>query len=217
MLIGIDLDTKPGTYPIALQAGAARATHRLIVRAKSFPTRTLTVDPAFVNPPASVLPRIREDQRQLAACWTKSAATRLWSAAFVAPVPQPADSAFGVRSVYNGQARSPHGGADFRSPTGTPIKAPNAGQIVCARDLYFTGQTVVVDHGLGMFSTLAHLSEIQVREGELVLAGHVVGLVGATGRVTGPHLHWGLRLAGARIDPLSALALLGGQDTHLTR
>src|SRR4029079_12651997 len=105
--------------------------------------------------------------------------------------------------------RSPHSGTDFLSPAGTPIHAPNAGRILAARDFYFTGNTVIIERGLGVFSLLAHLSRLDVREGDLVTAGQIVGLVGATGRVTGPHLHWALRVSGARVDGLSALALLG--------
>ena len=108
-----------------------------------------------------------------------------------------------------GEPRAPHRGADFLSPAGEPIKSPNAGRIVAARELYFTGNTLVIDHGLGLISMLAHLSRIDVREGELVAPGQIVGLVGATGRVTGPHLHWTLSVSGARVDPLALLALLG--------
>ena len=97
------------------------------------------------------------------------------------------------------------------APTGTPVKAPNAGRIVAARALFYTGNTVIVDHGLGVFSTLAHLSRIDVHEGDLVAPGELLGLVGATGRVTGPHLHWALSVSGARVDPLSLLELLGSE------
>src|SRR5262249_47987494 len=105
--------------------------------------------------------------------------------------------------------RSPHGGTDFLSPSGTAFKSPNAGRIVCARDLYFTGNTVIIDHGLGMFSMLAHLSRLDVKEGDTVTPSQIVGLVGSTGPVLGPPLHWALNVNGARVDPLSALALLG--------
>jgi murein DD-endopeptidase MepM/ murein hydrolase activator NlpD len=105
--------------------------------------------------------------------------------------------------------RSPHGGADFPSASGTPIVAPNGGRVVLAKNLYFTGNTVVLDHGLGLLSLLAHMSAIDVKEGDVVTAGKVVGKVGATGRVTGPHLHWAVRLGGARIDPVAVLTLLG--------
>jgi murein DD-endopeptidase MepM/ murein hydrolase activator NlpD len=126
---------------------------------------------------------------------------------FVRPVPDVATSRFGTRSIFNGELRRPHGGADFLSSEGAPVKSPNAGRAVAVRDLYFTGNTVIIDHGLGVFSLLAHLSATDVREGDLVSAGQVVGRVGATGRVTGPHLHWAFTVVGARVDPLSVLAL----------
>ena len=208
-LVGIDLDVKPGTYPVTVQAAAAHTAYDLVVRPRKFRTRTLTVDPAFVTPPESERERIEREAKLLEETWRSSSAERLWSDAFVRPVPQPANSAFGTRSVFNGQPRTAHGGADFLSPAGTPILAPNAGRIVVARPLYFSGNTVVIDHGLGLFSMLAHLSAFEVHEGDRVTAGQRLGLVGATGRVTGPHLHWAVRASGARVDPLSVLSLLG--------
>ncbi len=213
VLVGIDLETRPGTYPVTIDAGAGRtaahAIYDLVVAPKTFPTRKLKVDEAFVNPPASAQARIQRDAATLAAVWQHSVEAALWRGDFTRPVPNPANSAFGTRSVYNGQPRSPHSGADFLSPAGTPVKAPNAGKIVLAEDLYYTGQTVVIDHGLGLFSLFAHLSAIDVHAGDAVTTGEVVGRVGATGRVTGPHLHWMVRVGGARIDPLSLLATLG--------
>jgi murein DD-endopeptidase MepM/ murein hydrolase activator NlpD len=210
MLVGIDLDVVPGTYAVTVEAGvASKATSKLVVLPKAFPTRNLKVDEAFVNPPASVQDRIARDARELDRRWTHSSTTRLWTEPFVRPVSDPANSAFGTRSVYNGQARSPHAGADFLSAAGTPVKAPNAGRVVLAEDLYYTGNTVIIDHGLGLFSVFAHFSVIDVHEGDTVVRGAIVGKVGATGRVTGPHLHWTVRAGGARIDPLSLLAMLG--------
>jgi murein DD-endopeptidase MepM/ murein hydrolase activator NlpD len=210
VLVGIDLDVKPGPHVVTVGAGTAPVvTHRLAVAPKAFPTRRLKVDPNFVNPPATVLARIEEESRELAELWASSARARLWSDPFVRPVPQPANSAFGTRSVLNGETRSPHGGADFASPTGTPVQSPGGGRVVLAKSLYYTGHTVVIDHGLGLISLFAHLSEIDVQTGDTVNAGSTVGRVGATGRVTGPHLHWTVRAGGARIDPLSLLALLG--------
>jgi murein DD-endopeptidase MepM/ murein hydrolase activator NlpD len=215
-LIGIDLEVKPGSYPVTVIAGAnahsVAAELPLVVGRGVFRTRRLTVKDAFVTPPAAEQARIEEDARLLAAVWASSADERYWSAAFARPVPGAANSAFGTRSVFNGQRRNPHGGADFLSGAGTPVHAPNAGRVVVARDLYFSGNTVVIDHGLGLFSMLAHLSAIHVQEGDAVAADQVVGLVGATGRVTGPHLHWAVRAGNARIDPLSLLALLGQRD-----
>ncbi len=212
-IVGIDLDVKPGSYAILVDTGTApgeaRTIHHVTVRPKQFPTRRLTVDEAFVNPPEAVQNRIQEEARLLEALWSASASSRLWDGAFARPVPQPANSAFGSRSIFNGQPRSPHGGADFPSPTGTPVAAPNSGRVVLAKDLYYTGNTVVIDHGLGLVSLFAHLSAMNVREGDAVAKGQILGLVGATGRVTGPHLHWTLRANGARVDPLSLLAVLG--------
>jgi murein DD-endopeptidase MepM/ murein hydrolase activator NlpD len=167
------------------------------------------VDPAFVNPPESERQRIEHDTERLNRVWQSSAGERQWTGPFVRPVPQAANSRFGTRSIFNGEARNPHGGADFPSPSGTPIHAPNAGRIVLAEPLYFSGNTIVIDHGLGLFSLLAHLSVIGVRDGDRVSAGQVIGRVGATGRVTGAHLHWAVRANGARVDPVALLTLLG--------
>jgi murein DD-endopeptidase MepM/ murein hydrolase activator NlpD len=216
-LVGIDIDQKPGTSSIVIDArtstGSVRATEPLKILPKQFPTRVLRVDPDFVNPPGSVQPRIERDALFLRNTYARSAGERLWHGSFVRPVPGEANSRFGTRSIFNGEPRSPHSGADFLSGTGTPIKAPSGGRVVAARDLYFTGNTVIIDHGLGVFSMLAHLSRLDVREGDLVAPGQIVGLVGATGRVTGPHLHWALRVSGARIDPMSALELLSDAES----
>jgi murein DD-endopeptidase MepM/ murein hydrolase activator NlpD len=216
-LVGIDLDVRPGPYRVDVDAsapGAAieRATYDLTVLARHFPTRQLKVDEAYVNPPADVQERIAAEARELDAVWKTTSVERYWAGPFVRPVPGPANSQFGTRSVFNGVPRAPHGGGDFLSGAGTPIKAPNAGRVVVARGLYFTGNTVVIDHGLGLISMLAHLSETDVHEGDAVEAGQIVGKVGATGRVTGPHLHWAVRANGARVDPLSLLSLLGDKD-----
>ena len=210
-LVGIDLDVKPGIYPAAITAGTARATYDLQVVPRAFRTRRLTVDEAFVTPPKSEEARIEREAALLADTWKAPADERLWSGAFVRPVAEPANSAFGTRSIFNGKPRNAHSGADFLSPAGTPVHAPNAGRIAVARLLYFSGNTVIIDHGLGLFSLLAHLSAIDVREGDRVAAGQVIGKVGATGRVTGPHLHWTVRAANARVDPLSLLAVLGAE------
>jgi murein DD-endopeptidase MepM/ murein hydrolase activator NlpD len=210
VLVGIDMDVKPGTYPVEIEAGPqARTVYSLAVKPRRFPTRTLKVDPDLVNPPPSEMERIARETQQLHRIWDAPASARIWDGPFVPPVPDAANSSFGTRSIYNGQPRSPHSGTDFLSPAGRPIKAPNAGRVVLAAPLYFTGGTVVIDHGLGVLSLFAHLSSIGVREGDTVKTGDVIGEVGATGRVTGAHLHWSVRVAGARVDPLSLLAALG--------
>lgn len=215
-LVGIDLDVRPGTYSVSVSAtsptGATTARHRLAVRAKRFATRRLTVDPNFVDPPESEGARIQKEAAALTAAWEGAAGpTPVPELAFAPPVPHKANSAFGTRSIFNGRPRSAHSGADFPSPAGTPIKAPAPGKVVIAGDLYFSGGTVVVDHGLGIVSLFGHMSQILVKAGDDVVLGAELGLVGATGRVTGPHLHWTVRVNGARVDPLSLVALLPGR------
>lgn len=212
-LLGIDLDAPLGEHRIRLDALNGREPIRaetiITVVSKKFTTRQLKVAPDFVNPPAAVQERIVRESKLLATLLDNSAPERLWSTPFVRPVPHRANSRFGSRSVFNGEPRNPHSGTDFLSPAGTPVKAPAAGRVVLAQALYFSGRTVMIDHGLGVFSQLLHLSRFDVEEGETIEAGTVVGRVGATGRVTGAHLHWSLRIGGTRVDPLSALELLG--------
>ncbi len=212
-LVGIDLEIPPGRYTIAVRVVTPRAAEEKLIRVRvkprPFATRRLTVDKAFVNPPPGTLGRIERDERLLREVWTTPVPERLWRVPFLRPVPGAANSRFGMRSIFNGEPRNPHTGADLLSAAGTPVVAPAAGRVRVARDLYFSGNTVVIDHGGGLFSLLAHLSVVDVSEGQDIAAGSVIGRVGATGRVTGPHLHWAVRVSGARIDPISVLALLG--------
>ena len=216
-LVGIDLLVEPGVYPAAIDGKSGAQTFRtkyeLKVEPRRFPVRKLTVDDAFVNPPKATLDRIKREAAELQRLLKQTTPERLWAGAFVRPVPGAANSVFGTRSIFNGQPRDPHSGADLLSPAGTPIHAPAGGRIILARDLYFTGNTVLIDHGLGLLSLLAHMSVLKVHEGDTVTAGQIVGEVGATGRVTGPHLHWAVRVGGARVDPLSVLALVAS-DSH---
>ncbi len=213
-LLGIDLDTKPGRYQVKLSGegtggSAVVGQYALTVSARSFPTRRLTVDENFVSPPVSVQARIKAEAAKVSAIFNSVAAERYWSGSFRVPVPGAPISAFGKRSVYNGQPRSPHSGTDFQGATGTPIVAPNAGVVAMAENLYYSGNTVIIDHGLGLFSYFGHMSAFSVHTGDRVVTGQVVGKVGATGLVTGPHLHWSVRLDGTRVDPMSLLDLLG--------
>ncbi|OFV95132.1 MAG: hypothetical protein A3F68_10700 [Acidobacteria bacterium RIFCSPLOWO2_12_FULL_54_10] len=212
-LVGIDLGAQPKKYPVLLTATSignkkTQSRYELTVQAKDFPTRRITVQEQYVNPPAEELERIQREDKKVATIFSEISKEKLWSGGFLRPVPGEATSSFGVRSVLNGQARSPHSGTDFRGAEGTPVAAPNAGKIVLAENLYFSGNVVIIDHGWSMFSYFAHLSKISVQEGQEVSVGDLIGSIGMTGRVTGPHLHWSLRLAGARVDPLSLLEIL---------
>lgn len=206
-LVGIDLDVAPGPYTLELLPPGLIAAPELTldVQPKQFPTRTLRVAPRYVEPPPDETARIVREAAVLAGLY-KTWTPRVWTGPFVLPIAARPTSNFGSRSIFNGQPRSPHAGVDFGSPTGTPVSAPAAGTVVLASDLFFTGNTVVLDHGGGLLSIFAHLSVLVVKQGELVAPGTVLGEVGATGRVTGPHLHWSVRLHGARVDPLSLVA-----------
>jgi murein DD-endopeptidase MepM/ murein hydrolase activator NlpD len=214
-LIGIDLETAPGTYPVQVAAESAdarplTATYPLAVAARQFPTRRLRVAPAYVEPPAAEVKRIAADAARLDALFRTTTGPSL-PGRFEAPIAAAPQDTFGARSIFNGQSRSPHAGVDFRAPSGTPIASPAAAVVVLADDLFFTGRTVALDHGLGLISVLAHMSKIAVRVGDAVQPGDVVGEVGATGRATGPHLHWSVRLNGARVDPMSLMEVLGAE------
>jgi len=214
-LIGVDLETAPGTYPVQIAAESADArplpaTHLLAVAARRFPTRRLRVAPVYVEPPAAEIERIAADAARLDALF-RTTTGQSFPGRFEAPIAAAPQNTFGARSIFNGQSRSPHAGVDFRAPSGTPIASPAAAVVVLADDLFFTGRTVALDHGLGLISVLAHLSKIAVRVEDAVQPGDVVGEVGATGRATGPHLHWSVRLNGARVDPMSLLEVLGAE------
>jgi murein DD-endopeptidase MepM/ murein hydrolase activator NlpD len=211
-LVAADLEAKPGGYEVEVIGAdgtgtAASGQGTVTVVRKQFETRRLRVGGEFVNPPADETERIASDAKRLATLFGQIT-PRAWRGPFRPPVPGTATSSFGRLSVLNGQPRGRHQGADFRAATGTSVVAPNTGRVVLADDLYFSGNTVVIDHGLGMFSLLAHLSRLDVTAGQDVVRGEMLGLSGATGRVTGPHLHWALRLSEFSVDPLSVVAVL---------
>jgi murein DD-endopeptidase MepM/ murein hydrolase activator NlpD len=212
-LIGIDLETARGRYPLQLRGTlldgeAVRAVHTLDVRDKKFATRRLTVDEQYVTPPKALEERIANEAKLLAEVFAAVTPEKRWQGPFVVPVPARPNSNFGRRSILNGKPRSPHTGIDFPADAGTPIRAPNSGRVVLAADLYYSGNTVILDHGLGLYSFFAHLSRFSVHDGDVVKTGGIVGRVGSTGRSTGPHLHWTVRLVGTRVDPLSLMAAL---------
>jgi murein DD-endopeptidase MepM/ murein hydrolase activator NlpD len=209
-LVGIPLDTPQGSQELLVQAtdpSGAVVTSRLALRVhdKQFATRRLTVDPRFVDPPANEVERILREQALLNETFV-TVTERLWRGAFVPPVPARPNSSFGRLTVFNNEPRGRHQGADYAVGTGTPVRAPNAGRIVIADDLYFSGNTIVLDHGGGLFSLFAHLSRMTLPRGAVVTKGDKVGEVGATGRVTGPHLHWAVRLGDVSVDPQSLIA-----------
>jgi len=209
-VFGVPLDTPAGQYEIAIHAigePVANTTGRFSFRVqdKDFATRRLRLDQKFVDPPQAEAQRIAQDAKTMANIFSKVRPARLWDGPFQAPVSNASNSSFGRLTLFNGAPRGRHQGADFRSPAGTSVRAPNAGEVVLASDLYFAGSTVILDHGLGLYSLFAHLSKFQVSVGDHVATGEVVARSGATGRVTGAHLHWAVRLGNTSVDPLSLI------------
>jgi murein DD-endopeptidase MepM/ murein hydrolase activator NlpD len=210
-LVGIDLGAKPGELQLSITVrssdGESREAYALRVDPAKFGTRRLTLPAALVTPPKSELPRIARENARVSAILEQANVDRLWALPFVPPVPGVTISRFGRLSIMNGRAGSRHNGIDLRAAEGSPVCAPNAGRVVLADELYYSGRTIILDHGEGLFSYLGHFSRLAVGVGDMVAREQLVGYAGATGRVTGPHVHWGVRLGGARVDPLSLLAV----------
>lgn len=210
-LVGVDVDAKPEASKFRLkarsQSGAEHESEMSIkVKAKAFRTESFSVPPSFDQMTPETLEEIRREQAAFRRVFENSVPERLWDAPFVRPVPHEASaSSFGARRIINGTARAPHSGTDLTAPAGTEVVAANHGRVVLVGNFFFAGGSVVLDHGGGLFTMYFHLSELKVEEGATVKKGDVVGLSGATGRVTGAHLHWGARLANARIEPFELL------------
>ena len=214
-ILGVDLEKAPGTYPLVVHvqtAGGkpASCTIQIPIRAGKFATERLQVGKEFVEPSAEQIQRANEERDKLRAIFDKITPEKLWDGDFRVPLDGVSTGGnFGKRRVLNGQPGSPHSGVDFPAVTGTPIHAAQSGRVALAQELFFSGNTVVVDHGLGIYTFYGHLSEIDVKPGDELQTGQVLGKVGATGRVTGPHLHWGLTVERARVNPLQLVKVLG--------
>lgn len=215
-LLPVPLEMVAGTYPlpgVVVEEGGKTLPFELelLVSQLERPRESLTLPDRMVSPrdPAD-LARIKRESSLLNALFEQRG-TRLWDR-FERPVDDPVSSVFGKRRLLNGEPRAPHSGTDFRSPLGTPVRALSSGRIVLAQDLFYTGQTIVMDHGEGLFSVYAHLSSRDVQVGAVIQTGEVIGRVGSTGRSTGPHLHLTLRLLGTRVDPMLFLETLQQQD-----
>lgn len=211
-LAGIGLDTSVGAYQLTLDATPTEGarfsfTQPVLVGRAAYETVALSVDRQFTAPPAKALARIRQDQELKREVLRRVTAEPLWRGDFVAPVDSIVTGAFGTRRKFNGKVRSTHQGLDLRAAVGTPISAMNGGTVVIAREMFYEGGFVVIDHGQGLLSLYLHLSEIKVREGEPVTKRQLIGLSGATGRTTAPHLHVGIRWQEVYVNPAALLKL----------
>ncbi|WP_050762307.1 M23 family metallopeptidase [Desulfarculus baarsii] len=207
-VVAAPLDAPLGRQTLRVFADGRQAAAALItVKAMDYGVRRITVHKKFDDLSPAELEKYKKDQAKIAAAYSRRTPERYWSGPFIRPVPGVVVSKFGRRSVVNGVEKLPHSGVDLRAATGEPVKATAAGVVAVALDHYFGGQTIIIDHGQGVVSRYLHLSAMLVKEGQRVAKGQIIAEVGATGRVTGPHLDFGVGVGGARIDPLAWLEL----------
>jgi hypothetical protein len=212
-LVGFDLEMKAGVKPwqlVVLQRDRDPVTTKgkVSVVHRDFPVQRLTLPPAMVDLDPETEQRAISESERLQTLYRTITPERLWRGAFTRPVggAEPG-TGFGARRVINGKPRMPHGGTDYAAPAGTPVVAVNTGRVALVADFFFPGRLIAIDHGLGLYTLYFHLDSVAVSQGDPVERGQTIGAVGATGRATGPHLHFGAHVAGARIDPATLLVL----------
>lgn len=212
LLLGLDVMSEPGRRVVEIELWSGgqikeKLNIELEIAMRDFPKKKLTVAQKYVTPPREVLDRIKREAELLSLVYSASSSEWLAEGSFILPCEGKLFPNFGQQRIYNNVPRSVHTGIDIAVPLGHPIKATNSGRVVLASDLYYSGKTVIVDHGLGLFSSYAHLSKLLVKRGQMVNKGELVGLAGSTGLSTGPHLHWAVKIYEARVDPLALLEL----------
>ncbi len=210
--LGIDVGVKPGPYAFEItfsdrNGKSEESLREFQVLGRRFPETKLKVDRKYVTPPPEVKERIRKESELVAAVYAMVTPEWLGDGGFVLPHHGKSWSNFGQRRLTNDVLSSIHAGLDIRALLGEEIRASNSGRVALASDLYMSGRTVIVDHGMGIYSVYCHMSRLLVRRGQTVTKGETVGLCGSTGKSTGPHLHWAFRVPGGRVDPEGMSAL----------
>ncbi|MEX0830575.1 MAG: M23 family metallopeptidase [Nitrospirales bacterium] len=210
-IIGLDMQDPPGVQELHITVESADTTEHLIysieIMKETYSVQHLKLPKNKVDLDSETLKRVGLEQKEMADAFLHIGTQPLWEGAFLEPTKGTVTGRFGSRRVINGQHKRPHSGEDIAAPQGTPVLAINKGTVIATVDHFFSGKGVIIDHGVGLFSMYFHLSEITVQPGQALIKGDTVGKVGATGRATGPHLHWGVRLNGARVNPYALTAL----------
>jgi murein DD-endopeptidase MepM/ murein hydrolase activator NlpD len=210
---GVSMETKPGAYPIELEAETKSGTpltfrQAIRIQRQRYPkVVVLKVPGRYTAPDPEQLRVIAQDKQVKDQAFTAITPERQWKGSFQSPVTTSISDVFGVQRVFDGAVQSTHQGLDFHAATGTPVSAVNAGTVILAQPLYFEGNCIVIDHGQGLLTLYLHLSEFRVKEGEHVSKGQEIGLSGGTGRATGPHLHLAVRWQGVYLNPATLLSL----------
>ena len=208
-LLAVDFRAKAGPRKLTLRDAREKVILSVIVKEGEFGLQRLSLPREMVELKGEVLQRVRREKaliRRALSTWTLKPA---WRRPFLLPLHGRVSGPFGLVRIINGRFRGRHTGVDIAAPEGTPVAATNDGRVVLASRLFLEGNTVIIDHGLGLFSLYLHLKEIFVRKGQKIRRGQSLGLVGASGRAKGPHLHWGIVLRGKKVDPFSLLDVLG--------
>ena len=220
-LLGIDLQDEPGAHELTIDAQLGEQmrhfSYQVFVAKEKFAVERLTLPKDKVDLDDKAAARWKAEQDDVRKSLAEESAMRLWRAGFIEPVHGKRTGIFGSVRIMNGQARNPHNGEDIGAPLGTDVLASNDGVVRLTVDHIFSGRGIYVDHGLGLYSMYFHLSDVLVKEGDLIKAGQVLGKVGATGRATGPHLHWGMKVNGARVNPYALLELPFPQNPAASR
>jgi hypothetical protein len=210
-IVGIDMEDPPGLQELSItvhsNTGTDHLRYSVLIIKEDYTVQHLTLPKDKVDLDAKTLKRVQQEKKELAEAFHHVGARPLWNGHFLEPVNGKITGVFGSRRVINGQSRRPHSGEDIAAPKGTPVQAINKGIVVKTVDHFFSGKGVVLDHGVGLFSMYFQLSEIDVSSGQTIQKGEALGKVGASGRATGPHLHWGIHLNGSRINPYALTAL----------
>jgi murein DD-endopeptidase MepM/ murein hydrolase activator NlpD len=210
-IIGIDMEDPPGLQELSVniltQTGTDHLSYTILIIKEQYAVQHLTLPKDKVDLDPKTLKRVQQEKKELAEAFHHIGAHPLWNGPFLEPLNGKVTGVFGSRRVINGQPRRPHSGEDIAAPKGTPVQAINKGTVVKTVNHFFSGKGVVLDHGVGLFSMYFHLSEIAVKSGQNIKKGETLGKVGASGRATGPHLHWGIRLNGSRINPYALTTL----------
>jgi len=206
-ILGIDLNIEPGTYPLEVICNGKKLLKNIKIAKKKYPIQRLTLPEDMVVLSPENEARAERDQKKTSVIWPVDS-LRIWNGNFINPLPgKKVGTPFGVRRIINKIPKNSHSGVDITADEGEPVLAPNDGVVALVDDQFYSGNSVILDHGQGIYTMFFHLSKINVRHGQAVMKGDVIALVGSTGRSTGAHLHWGVRLQGAKVDPLELIRL----------